>query len=212
MKKLAIALVCMIMATGAAMAQKTFTWGPKVGFDITHFWGKDVRHGIQPNYQAGLFFEYRATDKFAIAPEVVFAAQGGKESLELDFGEAIGKFDYTQTYHTNYINIPVMFKFYPTSDFSIDFGPQLGFNVYSKLTAKYDFDGKTVPGYESEKEVGDLKDNTNTVDFGVALGATYNLTENAFIQARYTLGVTKVFKGGDDIHNGNGQIAFGYRF
>ena len=211
MKKLAIAFVCMIMATGAATAQKTFTWGPKVGFDITHFWGKDIRHGIQPNYQAGLFFEYRVADKFAIAPEVVFATQGGKQSLVLDLG-SLGKFDYTETYHTNYVNVPVMFKFYPTSDFSIDFGPQVGFNVYSKCTDKYEFNGKEVVGYEKDKKVTDLKDGTKTVDFGVALGATYNLSENAFIQARYTLGVTKVFKGNADIHNGNGQIAFGYRF
>ena len=29
---------------------------------------------------------------------------------------------------------------------------------------------------------------TKIVDFGVALGGTYNLTENAFVQARYHLG------------------------
>ena len=38
MKKIAVALMCMIMATGAAMAQKQFTFGPKIGVDYTHFW------------------------------------------------------------------------------------------------------------------------------------------------------------------------------
>ena len=79
MKKIAIALMCTILATGAAMAQKQFTFGPKIGVDYTHYWGEDVNHGGQLNYQAGLFMEYRFTNKFSIAPEVVFAAQGGKD-------------------------------------------------------------------------------------------------------------------------------------
>ena len=77
MKKITIALMCLIVAGGVAMAQKTFTFGPKVGVDYTHFWGKDANHGGQFNYQAGVFAEYRFNDKFSIAPEVIFAAQGG---------------------------------------------------------------------------------------------------------------------------------------
>lgn len=37
----------MILATGAAMAQKQLTFGPKVGMDLTNFWGKDLRHDIK---------------------------------------------------------------------------------------------------------------------------------------------------------------------
>ena len=57
----------------------------------------------------------------------------------------------------------------------------------------------------------DLKDATKTVDFGVGLGATYHLTENVFVQGRYTMGMTKVFDGGEE-KNGNIQIALGYKF
>lgn len=197
MKKIALALVLVTMTAGAAMAQVTY--GAKVGFDMTNFWGKNTEHGMQPNYQAGLFLEYKATENFAIAPEVVFASQGGKYSEDL-LGSTI---DYT--YATNYINVPVMLKFYPTENFSIDLGPQVGFNVYSKVT------GKTNAGGVKVKEKVDLKDDTKTVDFGVGLGATYNLSANAFVQARYTMGLTKVFDG-SDAKNSNIQLAFGYRF
>ena len=56
-----------------------------------------------------------------------------------------------------------------------------------------------------------MSDRTKTVDFALGLGGTYNLTSNAFLQARYTMGMTDVFK---DVNakNGNIQIAFGYRF
>lgn len=213
MKKIALALVLVAMTAGIATAQdniKPVTFGAKVGFDLTHFWGKDCGHKIQPNYQAGLFMEYRVNDKFAIAPEVVFAAQGGKEDVVIAV-DAL-KFEATEKYNTNYINVPVMFKFYPTSSFSIDFGPQVGFNVYSKSTTKLELKGAELPSGLSEKFTTDYKDATKTVDFGAALGCTYNLSDNAFVQARYTLGFTKVFKGDHDIKNGNAQIAFGYRF
>lgn len=210
MKKFALALVLVAMTAGIATAQEdNFSFGAKVGFDITHFWGKDIGHKVQPNYQAGLFIEYRATRNFAIAPEVVFAAQGGKEAISVGTAEA--KFEATEKYNTNYINVPVMFKFYATDDFSIDFGPQVGFNVYSKSTTKLDLKGKALPEGLNEKYTTNYKDATNTVDFGLGLGCTYNLSDNAFVQARYTLGLTKVFKG-VDAKNGNAQIAFGYRF
>ncbi len=77
--------------------------------------------------------------------------------------------------------------------------------MYSKIDAK-----------GLDKPV-DFKDATNTVDFGLGLGGTYNLTENAFVQARYTMGLTKVYKdewvlGDNKAKNGNIQIAFGMKF
>ena len=201
---IAAAIVCM-----SASAQVQF--GAKVGFDMTHFWGEDVPHAMQPNYQAGLMMEYKFNPRFAIAPEVVFAAQGGKETEDVNIEDVPGIVVAKGTYHTNYINVPVMLKYYVTPAVSIDFGPQVGFNVYSKMTAS----GKAA-GIEA-KETLDFKDYTNTVDFGLGLGGTYNLTENAFVQARYTLGLTKVFKddellGENKAKNGNIQIAFGMKF
>ena len=80
MRKFLIILISVALATGAAVAQKRFTFGPKIGVDYTHYWGKNAKHGGQLNYQAGLFMEYRFNNKFSIAPEVVFAAQGGKSN------------------------------------------------------------------------------------------------------------------------------------
>ncbi len=201
MKKIAIALMCTILATGAALAQKQFTFGPKVGVDYTHYWGEDVGHDGVLNYQAGLFMEYRFTNRFSIAPEVVFAAQGGKykwfdsDNLEI-----------STTDHVNYINIPVMLKFYVIpSTLSIDLGPQLGINVYKKATDKWKILG------EEHKDTYELN-GTKSVDFGVGLGLTYNIAKDVFVQGRYTMGMTKVFDGNHNDKNGNAQIAIGYRF
>ena len=158
------------------------------------------------NYQAGLLMEYKFHPHFGISPEVVFAAQGGQEKAD-DGSEMGGFIRSDKHYHTNYINVPVMLKYYPTQDFSIDFGPQVGFNVYSKYT-------------KGKHEATNYKDMTKAVDFGLGLGCTYNLDKNVFIQLRYTLGLTNVFKVmhgtaysiGNYRKNGNAQLAFGFRF
>lgn len=197
---IATAVVCM-----SASAQVQF--GAKVGFDMTNFWGKDVEHGMKPGYQAGLVMEYKFNPNFAIAPEVVFASQGGKsKAFALDITN--NDINLTTTdikYTANYINVPVMLKYYVTPEFSIDFGPQVGFNVFNKVSHK-----------NLSKSI-DIKDSTKPVDFGLSLGGTFNLTENAFVQARYTMGLTKVFKdedviGENNAKNGNVQIAFGMKF
>ena len=195
MKKLTIAFLCMILATGAAIAQKTFTFGPKIGVDYTHYWGKYHMHGGQLNYQAGLFMEYRFNNKFSIAPEVVFAAQD---------------FDVVYADNLNYINVPVMLKFYVCPSLSIDFGPQLGINVYHKCTVK----GKD--GHKDYKKTYDT--DAQSVDFGIGLGLTYNITKDVFVQGRYTMGLTDAYEkflGATypiNSKNGNAQIAIGYRF
>ena len=200
MTLLLVVLVCI-----SANAQVQF--GAKAGLDLTNFWGKETNHSLLLNYQAGLLIEYKFHSNFGIAPEVVFAAQGGKSTgkvtVQTDNGKLFADF---LCYHMNYINVPVMFKYYTAPDFSIDFGPQMGFNVYSKYT-------------DADEKATDFKRWTNAIDFGLGLGGTYDIDNHVFIQVRYTLGLSKVFKTSydgakwdDDRKNGNIQLAFGYNF
>ena len=201
-KKL-MTLLLVMLACMSASAQVQF--GAKVGVDLTNFWGKECGHQMVLNYQAGLLMEYKFHPHFGISPEVVFAAQGGQERVQDSYNRILTESD--KRYHTNYINVPVMLKYYPAQDFSIDFGPQVGFNVYSKYKI-------------GNHDDTDYKDMTKPIDFGLGLGCTYDLDKNAFIQLRYTLGLTKVF---NVMHgtaysidnyrkNGNIQLAFGMKF
>ena len=209
MRKFLIVLISVALATGAAVAQKRFTFGPKIGVDYTHYWGKYHMHGGQLNYQAGLFMEYRFNNKFSIAPEVVFAAQGAKrDGVELI--SPTEYFDVVYADNLNYINVPVMLKFYVCPSLSIDFGPQLGINVYHKCTVK---------GKDDHKDYKKTYDtDAKSVDFGLGLGLTYNITKDVFVQGRYTMGLTDAYKkflGATypiNSKNGNAQIAIGFRF
>ena len=203
MKKTMFALVCMLMAAGTAMAQKTFTFGPKVGVDYTHWWGKNINDESALSYQAGVFMEYRMNNKFAIAPEVVFAAHNRPKMEWKDWIDKDPAIDVITTYHTNYINIPVMFKYYATSSLSIDLGPQFGLKVYDKYTDKWEEDGKKMKATHNMYH--------RNFDFGLGLGATYNFNERVFVQLRYTLGLIPLYKDGN-ARNGNAQLSIGYRF
>ena len=159
------------------------------------------------NYHVGAFVEYRFSNHLAISPEVLFSAQGGGEKLaDLQIGDIVNKSAKTK-WTTNYVNVPVMFKFYPVSKFSIDFGPQFGFNVYSKVqttTQETDFDPK------------DNKDNTKAFDLSLGAGFTYYITNCIFLQARYNVGLTKAFDdvfGGikNNARNGVAQISIGIK-
>ncbi len=202
MKKIVLLAIATIMGASASFAQLSF--GVKAGFSATNYWGEDVNHGMKPSYEAGLVLEYKFNNKFAVAPEVLFASQGGKMTSEKS---VLGiKSEGDLTFNTNYINVPVMLKYYVVPSFAIDFGPQVGFNVYSKTTGS-----GSIAGVSGSK-TADLKDKTNTVDFGLGLGATYSVTDNLFVQARYTMGFTKVFDGDADIKNGNIFVGLGYKF
>ena len=204
MKKTFISLVCMALVSSAAMAQKTFTFGPKVGIDYTHQWGNNINDESALNYQAGIFMEYRLNNKFAIAPEVVYATHARpKRQWSPWWMDEYPARDITTTSQVNYINIPVLFKYYATPSLSIDLGPQFGFKVYGKSTDKWkDSDGN----WKLKYDIGG-----RSFDFGLGLGATYNFTERFFVQARYTLGLIPISKGGG-AKNGNAQLSIGYRF
>ena len=203
MKKTFMALVCMVLASGAAMAQKTFTFGPKIGIDYTHQLGKNINDESALNYQVGAFMEYCLNNKFAIAPEVVFATNTRPKMEWHSWMNEYPARDVTTTYHTNYLNIPVMLKYYATSSLSIDLGPQFGFKVYDRYTDKWEERGREM------KEKHSL--GYRNFDFGLGLGATYNFTERFFVQVRYTLSLTTLYEG-SNARNGNAQLSIGVRF
>jgi hypothetical protein len=139
-------------------------------------------------FHLGGFAEFKISGKFAVQPELLYSAQGGKVSA--------GGADYTT--NLNYINIPVMAKYYVADAFSIEAGPQIGFLMSAKS------DGT------------DIKEFCNSTDFGLNLGAGYNLNETMSLGLRYNMGLSNVIKDvagvSTDSKNSSIQLSFGYKF
>ncbi|SIQ21063.1 Outer membrane protein beta-barrel domain-containing protein [Maribacter ulvicola] len=95
----------------------------------------------------------------------------------------------------NYINLPVLAKFYATDAFSIETGPQLGILLSGK--------GGYLPNSRSYR----------TLDFGLGFGLGYKITDKLELGVRYTIGFTDVTKTNtENLKNSVGQFTLGYSF
>lgn len=210
MKRIALIFIAM-MSFAAMQAAEGLTFGVKASGDLVNYWGEGSPKDVRLGYQFGGFVEYRfAGSKFAVAPEVVFSAQGGNDAKYITLSLPGQPIIAGASYHCNNINVPLLVKFYPSTSLSIDFGPEVGFNIYSKATGQGSEAGL---GFVDKKTTIEMKDFTNSVSLGVAVGASYNFTEHWLAQLRYTLGVTNVYKEkAVPGRHSNLQIAVGYRF
>lgn len=107
----------------------------------------------------------------------------------------LGAKDSDESLNANYIVIPVMAKYYVADGFSLEAGPQVGF----LMSAKY---GDV-----------DVKDAYKSTDFGLNLGAGYDVAENINLGLRYSLGLSNVSDiDGVDVGTSNIALAVGYKF
>lgn len=195
MKKLLFLAVALIMGVSAANAQE-FTYGVKAGANLANV--TNMEADMKISLYAGAFAEYKFNDWLAVSPELLYSRQGAA------YSEGGDKFKY----RFNYINLPVLAKFYVIDGLSIDVGPQFGYMLNARVWGKVDGETATVD-FEDAADV-----ELNKFDIGIVAGATYNITENIFVQARYNFGLTDGIKDnpGKAAKNSVIQIGAGYRF
>jgi hypothetical protein len=159
-------------------------FGLKSGLNVTNLSIKYGSLSIEPDYRYGIhigaFAEFKR-EKFAVQPELLFSMQGAVME------ESEGDWKSTSTTALNYINLPVMAKYYVIDGLSLEAGPQLGFLLTAKTIYKVTYDGET------ETEETDMKDDCKAIDFAFNLGASYQLPNKPFgFSARYSLGLTNI--------------------
>ncbi|MBS9767696.1 MAG: PorT family protein [Flavobacteriaceae bacterium] len=199
MKKIFLA-IAVVIGFGVANAQSV-KYGVKAGLNVANV--SNVKLGeIEPDsrvaYHVGAMAEIGLTSQFAVQPEVLFSVQGASKEKE----------GVTGAVEFNYINIPVMAKYYVLNGLSLEVGPQIGFLTTAKITFKGTIEGKEI------NESKDVKDEAKSVDFGLNFGTSYNY-QNFNLGVRYNLGLTDIAKerdGGDANKNGVFQVSLGYFF
>ena len=179
MKKI-LMIAALMVATVSAKAQfepGTFSLQPKVGFELTSISGDGSK--FKPGFTAGLEGQYQINNWFGLSAGVHYAMGGCKIK------------DVDSKFNMNYVNIPVMAKFYVTKGLSLNAGLQLGFMTSAKLT-----DVQLIGG---PKQDVDIKELCNKTDFSIPLSIAYEFENGLSFEARYNAGVTNVFK--DDVVN-----------
>lgn len=188
MKKSVLLTIIMVLNLATISAQE-FNIGAKAGLNLATL-GGDFNNGkTRTSFHLGGMVEIPVLDAFSVQPELLYSSQGAKST---EFDEDVVKFDY--------LNIPIMAKYYVTEEISIEAGPQVGI----LLSAKTDIDGET----------DDIKDITKSTDFGFNLGLGYKMESGINFAARYYFGfnINDIPNDTDKITNGVFQISVGYFF
>lgn len=183
MKKLLLTIIIVVFTVIGMSAQ---SFGAKAGLNIANVSGDIEDNNALAGLNIGVFVEFELSESVFLQPELLYSAQGFKEKSE----------GISVDFKTEYLNIPVMFKFAVADDFNLEAGPQVGFLLSAKILGI------------------DMKDEMESVDFGANLGFSYDFTENVFAGARYYFGFTDLAKDneGDPIKNSVFSFAVGYKF
>ncbi len=207
MKKLIFITAITIMSISAVKAQE-IRIGAKGGVNFSTFSGDDLGDiESRTGFHIGGLVEIPITEKFWVQPEVLYTAQGAEYT---ESGSILGiSYEDKISAKLDYIQLPVMAKFYVVEGLAFEAGPQVSFLVSKKGEFERRSGGTTV------MTEGDLND-ISSIDVSLGGGVSYRLPMGVFFGARYNYGLTNVNDGdnADDqkIRNSVVQLSAGYSF
>ncbi|PIA77614.1 hypothetical protein BFR04_09240 [Gaetbulibacter sp. 4G1] len=186
MKKVVLITVITVLGLSNVNAQK-IKFGAKAGLNFAFITG-DNTEDLDPNtdFHFGFLAEIPLSGKFAFQPELIYSGQGAELNIASE-----GRISL------NYLNVPIIGKYYVTKRLSLEAGPQIGFLLSTK--------GGTL----------DYKNILRTTDYGVNFGVGYKLDNGVNLSARYNLGLSNIYKAKnitDKNRNGVFQLSVGYFF
>ncbi len=180
--------------------------GVKGGVNFATVHGDVDSPDSRTSFHVGVFGEFPVAEIFSLQVEALYSGQGFEYTTPRVLGFGGDKVEY----QLDYINVPVLAKFYLFEGFSVEAGPQFSFLVNEEIDSA------------PNDDAGDLDtDEAKTFEFGVAGGLTFQTSMGLFATARYTQGLTDVLKErrgadgentGNSINNGVFQLGIGYKF
>jgi hypothetical protein len=198
MKKIMM-IAAMMVAVLSANAQNEVgqvTLKPTVGMNISTITGDgDIKSKV--GLVAGVEAEYGIAEKFGLQFGVLYSMEGAKlKNVVVAPGTGASAYLADKVnFNLDYINIPILAQFYPAKGFAVKAGIQPAFNVRHKYSGDY---SATMEGVKS-------------FNFSIPVGLSYEY-ESFVLDARYNIGVTKIFKDADQGRNSTISITLGYKF
>ncbi|MCW3093303.1 MAG: PorT family protein [Ferruginibacter sp.] len=123
MKAKLLTLVVFVLIFSAANAQ-SFHLGIKGGANINKLTGKSFKDEFSFGYHLGGFAEIGLSEKFSVQPEVVF--NEFKQDTSSHFRDIYQLNNLSTNIKLNYLSIPILLNYKPSSILSLQLGPQFG--------------------------------------------------------------------------------------
>ncbi|WP_370898377.1 porin family protein [Chryseobacterium gossypii] len=216
MKKLILGLavtagsLAFSQTTSTSTPVKPVTFGVKAGMNVSSLTdGADLDDSkSRIGFNAGVFANIPVASSFSVQPEVIYNDLGSKVTRETTVLGNTYKAEYSR--NLGYIAVPVMFQYNALPNLYLEAGPEFGFLVSAKDKFK-----SSTNGNANGSEITELdKDDFNTFNFGIGIGAGYYFLPNLGITARYTAGLTDIYKenSGDSVKNNVFQVGLAFKF
>ncbi len=177
------ALFFLLLLIVQLVRAQEFKFGVKAGANASTIYG-DFTEGFQPRigFQLGGFMVFEVDDNFYFQPEVFYSSQGvifdtDLQSMNPD-GQSLGTDIRTNT-QNNFLSLPLIVGFRFNRKLTLEAGPQFGFLLNQVVKVK-----------EEDNITDELKSSGNLrLDYGLAAGVSYKLTDNMLLQPRVYLGI-----------------------
>lgn len=201
----------------AALAVSTLTFaqqfGIKGGMNVSSV-NSDASlsdKGSKIGFNGGLFLNAPLAENFSIQPELIYTQYGDKysqtEQEVLEGTTLLTNQTVSSARHLDYVALPVMFQYNATPSFYLEAGPEFGLLVSAKNKQKNETSGNTLA------ESGNYKDNINSFNVGIGIGAGYYFTPMFGLTARYVAGLNDFNKNNNVKERNNVfQVGLAYKF
>lgn len=186
-----------VLTSGYAQSDsKNIQLGAKGGVNFSKLSGDDFEDvDSRTSFNVGLVAEIPLSERISFQPEVFYSGQG----FDIIQGEdRIFNTSEDIEYQLDYIQVPLLLKAYLVKGLSVEAGPQFGFKIHEEFDSEPNSDGGDVEINEDDSYVKDF-------DTSVALGTSYKFDNGFFLSARYTLGLSSVFKEDTFLENVDGK-------
>ncbi|MCI6618802.1 MAG: PorT family protein [Prevotella sp.] len=228
---LPVVLACLLSASAWSQSdQGTLSVIPKAGIsistlnptdriylDISNDEASSGGSKYRSGFCAGAELEYQFADRLSASVGAFFANSGCKYG----YAEAeMSKNEFSVLHDSylslGYIQMPLMLNCYVAPNLAVKAGIQVGYLVTSTrhgemqtYTVDPDTNAKTYgTNYVSD---GSASGVLNRVDIAIPLGLSYEY-EHMVLDARYNLGVRKIYKLAGDSKNRSVTVTIGYKF
>ena len=180
MKKQIIALVVLFVVTLSLNAQeeaKESSFGLKGGYNLASVkFDGDGEAKQRSGFNVGFYGESFLNKAVALQIEVQYSQQGYE----------IKNSNSTFTQKVNYINMPLSLNIYPTKNFFLEVGPQIGLAISHKEEFDSDFNL-----FDTSQEF-----EPNKFDYGINFGAGFKTDSGVRLGARYHIGLGDIYDEG----------------
>ncbi|WP_460962392.1 porin family protein [Spirosoma litoris] len=206
-----LSFVLVSSCLSSLFAQQRFSVGPRVGLNLSNYWGDADYMKFTPGLSAGAFVMYSSLNHFGISADFLYSQRG------TSYNDNTKKF----IQRVNYLEIPVVARYFLTlsGNFrpNLFVGPSLGIKLNAKRL-KGDYLQGTGPVLNGENSEA-----FNNLDLGATGGIQLNWgtgnRQHFLIDARYTLGLSDVqgtlpnyWNRRSSLQNSTFTIALGYSF